>query len=86
MGVRGFAGPQGTSRQKGKLAHRILRLVAMDDGLTQQDLALVLDMSAPAVRGEVRILKGAGLLRPRYKTLRLTQDGEQAVLRLGLRR
>lgn len=77
----GFEGPRGTRRQKGKLAHRILRLVASIDDLTLTDLAELLSMKRNAVRSEVRVLRGAGLMTS-AKKLTLTQDGQQVVAKL----
>ena len=77
----GFEGPRGTRRQKGKLAHRILRLVASVDDLTLTDLAELLSMKRNAVRSEVRVLRGAGLVTS-TKKLKLTEDGNTVVTRL----
>jgi hypothetical protein len=79
----GARGPRGTERQKGKLTHKILRAVGSVEGLTAATAATHIDENYWAVRNELTILRGAGLLKKRTRYLILTPAGERVVENLG---
>ena len=81
----GAQGVRGTPSQKGKFAHRIMRVVATVERLSIRELAEGIGENYFRVRNEVLILRGAGLLVPKIRYLALTNEGSQVVTRLRLR-